>query len=218
VKAGKPAATGQQTKAAGNSKGRRKPSRTAAVTITCPPGEYAAIMGEARKNVSLSELGIPGVKVKRAITGALIMEVPGPKGPEKADKLAEKLANLFAARKGVKVARPSKRGELRVRDLDDSVTAEDIAKAVAESGGYSLTEVKVGEVKMSPVGLGTAWVQCPLVAANKLDKVGRIQVGWVKARIGALEQRPLQCFKCLERGHLRSRCPNKEDRSKACYR
>ncbi|XP_029178739.1 serine/arginine-rich splicing factor RS2Z33-like [Nylanderia fulva] len=33
-----------------------------------------------------------------------------------------------------------------------------------------------------------------------------------------LEARPLQCYKCLEGGHVRARCPNNTDRSGRCYR
>jgi threonine aldolase len=99
-------------------------------------------------------LGIPNVKVKRAITGALILEVPGSDGAEKANKLAKKMANLFANTPGVRVARPSKRAELRVRNLDDSVTAENITKAVAEIGDCSLSEVRTGDIKMFPNELG----------------------------------------------------------------
>jgi hypothetical protein len=128
------------------------------------------------------------------------------------------MANLFANTQRVRVARPSKRAKLRNRDLDNFVTAEDIIKAVAEIAGCLPSEVRTGDIKMSPNGLGTAWVQCPLVAANKVDKTGRIQVGWMIARVGALEQRSLQCFRCMEKGYVRSKCTNPVDRSKTCYR
>ncbi|XP_011860064.1 PREDICTED: nucleolar protein of 40 kDa-like [Vollenhovia emeryi] len=38
------------------------------------------------------------------------------------------------------------------------------------------------------------------------------------ARVELLEARPLVCFRCLERGHVRQQCRSKVDRSAACYR
>ncbi|XP_029159164.1 serine/arginine-rich splicing factor RS2Z33-like [Nylanderia fulva] len=63
-----------------------------------------------------------------------------------------------------------------------------------------------------------AWVRCPIKAANIVAKKAKIQVGWAQARVEILEDRPLQCYKCLEGGHVRARCPNKADRSGKCYR
>jgi hypothetical protein len=47
--------------------------------------------------------------------------------------------------------------------------------------------------------LGTAWVQCPVEAALAISRIGKIQIGWVKARAEVLQDRPLQCFRCLEK-------------------
>ncbi|KMQ85415.1 putative 50 kda protein in type i retrotransposable element r1dm [Lasius niger] len=71
---------------------------------------------------------------------------------------------------------------------------------------------------MSPNGVSTAWVKCPLAAANKIVDLGKIQIGWAIATAQLLDARPLQCFKCLEGGHVRARCPNTADRSQQCYR
>ncbi|KMQ85501.1 gag-pol polyprotein [Lasius niger] len=72
-------------------KTRREP-KTATVTVTCPPGQYEAVMREARAKIDLPTLGITGVMIKRAVTGALIFEVPGKKSSTLANKLA---VNLF---------------------------------------------------------------------------------------------------------------------------
>lgn len=34
----------------------------------------------------------------------------------------------------------------------------------------------------------------------------------------ALEKRPLQCFRCMEKGHVKAQCCGNVDRSKQCYR
>lgn len=46
----------------------------------------------------------------------------------------------------------------------------------------------------------------------------RIHIGWLSYRIEALQQRRLQCFKCLEPGHASANCRNPVDRSLCCYR
>lgn len=43
-------------------------------------------------------------------------------------------------------------------------------------------------------------------------------MGWVSARVQALEARQLQSYKRLEFGQIRARCPNTTDRSAACFR
>lgn len=61
-------------------------------------------------------------------------------------------------------------------------------------------------------------MRCPVTAANKIMEKGKIQVGWVNARVTLLDPRPLQCFKCLEGGHVRDQCKSTVDRSSRCYR
>jgi hypothetical protein len=118
---------------------------------------------------------------------------------------------------GVTVARPVKRADLRVRDLD-SITPEDVASALAEAGGCPTGEIKVGTICFSPAGLGSVWALCPLVAARKLGAAGKVRVGWEWAYLEYLTLRQLQCYRCLEIGHTRQRCTNDVDRSERCYR
>lgn len=58
--------------------------------------------------------------------------------------------------------------ERRVRDLDDSVEAKDVAAAIANATGCDPGSVKTGEIRSFCAGLGTLWVRCPLVAAKKV--------------------------------------------------
>ncbi|KMQ85265.1 gag-pol polyprotein [Lasius niger] len=199
----------------------RKKPKTAVVTVSCPPGRYEETMKEARAKLNLNSLGITGVRIKRAITGALIFEIPGKESAKLADTLATNLRKVFVGRKEVRVKRPTKMAELRLRGLEDSITPQEIATAVAINGGCEPEEVKVGDIQMSPNGISTVWVRCPLYAANKVVAADRIQMGWIGWTLVAaqlLDNRPLQCFKCLEGGHVRKRCPNNVDRSRLCYR
>ncbi|XP_067205361.1 uncharacterized protein [Linepithema humile] len=129
------------------------------------------------------------------------------------------MTDLFADEPEIRVAHPQKMREIRVSGADLSATPEDIARAVAAQGGCPLTEVKVGDIKTTVRGTKTAWVRCPLEAATKIDKVGRLQIKWFNFKVELLDARPLQCHRCLEKGHVQAKCPaGNTDRSKCCYR
>jgi len=209
------------TKGGEKKKRKRRPPATAAVAITAPKGTYCEVMARAKREIPLGDLGISELKSRRGQTGALILEIGGPDNRDKANRLAKTMADLFAKEEGVKITCPTKMAELRLSGLDpDTVTTEEILSSVVKVGDCSPTDVKVGEIRPNSRRRFTAWVKCPLSAANKIAATGRIAFSaWSTASVALLEQRPLQCFKCLEVGHVRACCPNNNiDRSGACYR
>lgn len=54
--------------------------------------------------------------------------------------------------------------------------------------------------------------------AKYLDRISRIRIGWVRARIELLEPAPVQCYRCWEYGHLKAQCRSEKDRAGRCYR
>jgi len=172
----------------------------------------------ARARVNIKDLGIPELRPRRARTGALLLEVPGADGGRKAGVLAEKLREALGDREGITISQPVKTAEMRVKDIEDSISAAEVAETLAEQGGCAVDDVKVGPIRLSNNQLGTAWVRCPLVAANKIMKRGRLTLGWTRARVELLPERATTCFKCLREGHVRAACPNDEDRADLCYR
>ncbi|XP_061719323.1 neurofilament heavy polypeptide-like [Cydia pomonella] len=200
-----------------------RPPRSAAIVLTLKPEveegktTYGDILKEARTKIDLNELQIQGVRFKRAVTGATIIEVPGAASGEKADALADKLREKLN-NEVVQVSRPTKNAEVRISGLDDSVTPEDVKEAVAKVGGCHLDQIKCGEIRQDFSGLGSIWVRCPITVVKKLTESGRLLVGWVSARVQLLDQKPMRCFRCLEAGHVRAQCRAQEDRSDLCYR
>ncbi|XP_026824278.1 formin-like protein 5 [Ooceraea biroi] len=182
----------------------RKPPASAAITLNGPEKGYAAAMAAFKADIRLEDLGIPHVRVKRALTGARILEVPGPDAHAKADKLAEGIRGVLTGGQW-SVVRPTKKAEMMVRGLEDSISANEVAAAIATAGGCSPTLVETGPIKEAPDGLGRIWVRCPAVAALKVAKQARIQIGWTRVGVVLLEPRPLQCYKCLEVGHVQQR-------------
>ncbi|KMQ86989.1 reverse transcriptase, partial [Lasius niger] len=212
-----------------------RPPKQAAIHISMPPrGEtdmdttdssgvdkkrtMGEVMQTVKGEIKLSDYQITSLRPKRTVTGGILYEVPGTDSAEKADKLAVALKALLEPR-GLRVTRPVKRAELRVFGLDDATTPEDVVQAVAEVGGCLTGDIKIGKINQSPVGrLGLIWVQCPASAAKKVVGSSPIPIGWIRARVEALEARPLQCFRCLGVGHTRAQCKEEVDRSGLCYR
>ncbi|XP_063821987.1 uncharacterized protein LOC135071971 [Ostrinia nubilalis] len=211
-----------QKKAAKAAVPKARPPKSAAVVLSIQPAgsekgaTYEKAITEAKRRVDIAELGIEAVRFRRALTGATIIEVPGAASDEKADALADKLRAIYNEEE-IRVSRPTKCSELRVAGLDDSVTPEEVAAAVAKLGGCSVEAVKVGGLRRDYTGLFATWVRCPVLAAKKVNE-GRLLVGWVAARVRLLPNRELRCFRCLEAGHVQAVCPADVDRSRQCFR
>jgi len=137
--------------------------------------ERAETMRLARARVNLNELSIKDMRPRRARTGALLLEIPGAEGARLADVLAEKLRVALAEKQGVKITRPQKTAEIRLRDLEDSVSTTEIAGSLAERGGCHPSEIQVDSIKGAINGLGSAWARCPLAAANNIVREGANQ-------------------------------------------
>ncbi|XP_047533400.1 uncharacterized protein LOC125068340 [Vanessa atalanta] len=196
--------------------------RTAAVVLTLQPEAeqkgitYAQVLERAEQNVKLEDLGINGgLKVRRAATGARVLEPPRAQ-TEQAEKLADKLRTLLD---GVaNVVRPIRKVDIKVTGLDDSVTKEKIIAAVAREGSCPAEMLRCGDISRGPGYMGMVFVSCPIAVAKKLSDAGRLLVGWSSARVYVLEQRPLRCYKCMGLGHTKALCPFSAERGGLCYR
>ncbi|XP_067204499.1 uncharacterized protein [Linepithema humile] len=198
---------------------KKRLSRTAAVTITCMDGNntYAEVLRQARSAISLDEIGIERPSVKNTITGGILLAIPGENATEKADILAGKLRNMFEETR-VKIGRPTKKSGIKISGLEDSVTQEEIIQIVAQHGNCHTSDIRCSPIRKFKGGMGMTWLQVPALTAIKLTELGKLRIGWNTARIELLQNKPIQCYRCLARGHTRSRCPpENKDRSADCY-
>ncbi|EFN89350.1 hypothetical protein EAI_07839 [Harpegnathos saltator] len=136
--------------------GRPKPPRSAAVTVMCPDGKYENFMLEARRRIRPADLEINGsLRVRRALNGAMLIEVPGLNVGASADRLAEELRKLAADKgPGYRVQRPAKLAALRIAGLYATTGAEEVAAAVALAEGCLPEEISSGEMSVSQRGIG----------------------------------------------------------------
>lgn len=167
--------------------------KTTAVTITRGKDapSYASLLRSARDKVSLNDLGIENTKVKRAVNGGIIIELPGENMTDKADEFVKKLKTAFG-KEDVVVARPTRRRKIMVTEFDESVSRFELNLAMAEIGGCPESEIKTGQIRPMRNGLYSIWLRCPIEAAIKIVEKGHIKLGWSSARVTLLKQRLLQ--------------------------
>jgi len=127
---------------AGSGKSGKKLLKRAVVTITGRPGvvSYAEILAKAREKVSLGDLGIETTVIRRAMNGAIIIEIPGPQGKQLASSLSASLAEALG--EDAKVNNPVAMGDLRIRGIDPSTTTEEIRTQLETLGGCSRRDFK----------------------------------------------------------------------------
>lgn len=150
------------------------------------------------------------------MAGSLLIQVASERNKEKADILANRMRNIVGSE--ARIARPSRKAEMKVTGIDEDTTPEEVAEAVAQEGQCDRSEVTAGAIRRNRMGLGSIWIKCPWSAAKKLNRIGRIKIGWVKARVELLEPAPVQCFRCWGYGHLKVQCRSNTDRMGRCYR
>lgn len=190
--------------------------KSAAVTITAKAEGflYADATKSARKRISLADLGIEDTRVRRAINGGLLIEVPGEGAQAKAASLMVRLKEVL--QDSATVANPVKQAELRVSGLDDSVTTEEVAYMLARMGECETAEIKIGQIRTMRNGLGSVWAKLPVGAAAKASVEGKMRIRWTVARVEVLEVRSLQCHRCWEFGHVMNVCRSVKDRTGGC--
>ncbi|XP_067204792.1 uncharacterized protein [Linepithema humile] len=172
----------------------------------------------AREKISLTELNIRDTKIKRSITGGILIEIPGEESDLKADMLLSRLTYLFKDTKGVRIRKPTKNSQLKLLGLDDSISLPEICNILSDIGKCSKDSISCSPIRFLRGGLGVAYVRCPIAAAVGILEAARISIGWTTVRVEPVDPKPLQCFRCLAVGHTYQRCPETKDRSTCCYR
>jgi hypothetical protein len=149
-------------------------------------------MSVVRREINLSDLDIAEVRPRRAVTGVLIFEIARQDASSKTSRLTEKMAGALRDIPA-KVTIPRSTVELRVTELESSITPEEVIAAVTVAGGCHPAEVSVSVIRAAPRSLGLVWLHYPLTAARKIGGSngggrdappgGKLHIGWSVARV-----------------------------------
>lgn len=199
--------------------GARKQLRTAAITIKCPEGSpnYSEMMRLLRAKIKPKEqFGINRIFTRSARSGGMVVEVPlTDDGRKKASLLAEEMRKHVPA--DVRIDCPIRKTEVRITGIDGTITPAEITSKIAELTGQPSADIRIGRVAKQGRSSSAVIAMHP-DSAIRLSNMRRIDLGWSTATIKTMEERPIQCFRCLQFGHIKRECTADEDMSDRCYR
>lgn len=198
---------------------RRKPrskhkprTRNEAIVIKADEKSYASLLRNLRSNEEFKELGEATKSVRRTRQNELLLIL------KKGTKPSSEYARLVTESVGsdeIKVRSLCSETTLQCKNLDETVTAEDLLDAITTQCLTGTLSVPV-QLRKYNQGTQTATFKLPAKIAAMVLKVGKIKVNWSVCPVSAIE-RPTVCFKCLEYGHKSWSCKG-PDRSKLCRR
>ncbi|XP_017889232.2 uncharacterized protein LOC108630443, partial [Ceratina calcarata] len=174
------------------------------------------ILTKAKENINLQELGIDSIKPRSAMNGGLLLEIPKKGNGELGPTLMNKISSLFSSG-DVNISCPKKYKELLITNLDLASSHQEINNTLRTICGDNESFI-LGPVRPNARGTATVWCKCNETAAFKLISKQSALIGWSTARFLPLENRPIQCFKCWDFGHVRNNCTSEIDMIDWCYK
>lgn len=195
---------------------KRKAPKGSVVAITGREEgfSYAEALKTARENISLDKIGIDRSRIRRAANGGVLIEITGLDSEHKADQLANQLNELIGT--NANVTRPIAKGDVKVCNIDDSVSPSEVCLLLAEIEDCPQNLIRTGDLRQQRNGMNSIMINCPLHLAIKVARMGKIRLGWSMASIELLKRRLTKCYKCWHFDHLKNTCNSVKDRQD-CY-
>jgi len=138
---------------------KRRVPKSAAVVLHCPEGEFAAAARRARSAINLEEIGIRDIRVRKALNGDLVIEIPGEEAETRAKILASRMEGVLRGTEA-KVSCPTKTSEILLRGVDALVEADEVLSALREASGLPLEGLKLVPLRPPYGGLRTSGQDC----------------------------------------------------------
>jgi hypothetical protein len=98
------------------------------------------VLTAARGSIPLDGVGVKALKMRKAMTGAVVQELSENQKREKATALAAQLARVLDPNE-VRVATPFRSAEARVLGIDISITKDEIRDTLAKEGGCKANDI-----------------------------------------------------------------------------
>lgn len=179
----------------------RKKYLPEAITIKINEGiTYADTLRKLKADVDPKSAGAEISVVRRTRSGDILVEFKKGTDTENFKKAVETAMEGKGSVKSLQKLYP-----LEIRDLDGSITKDDLIEAVKNTTGDSSLNVRIYSLREGIRGMQIAVIGVPANATDQLLKKGKIEVGWVKCRI---REKTIvqQCYKCLGYGHKAVNC------------
>ena len=161
---------------------------------------YAETVRAMKAAIDPDEIGVTVQKTEKTREGNVRIVVkerkPGAKATL-ADRIVEKIESA-------EVKMQTKETVLIIRDLDDSITKDEIKEAILGITPLG-TNAKIGDIREGSAGTFSATVSLLPEGATEILKKGRIKIGWIRCRISE-KLTPMCCYKCQAFGHYSSSC------------
>jgi hypothetical protein len=163
-----------------------------------------------RVNETLKDLGADVRSIRRTRSGEMILEL---KRETTRKGSAYKILAEQVLGEGVEVRALTSEVTLQCKNLDEITEALELTKALKDQCGIEVATTAI-KLRKGPAGTQVATIRLPEEDANLALKTARLKVGWSVCPL-AINQQPVACFRCLEKGHKSFECKG-PDRSKLC--
>jgi hypothetical protein len=115
---------------------------------------YAEVLDAARCSLLLVGVSVKALKMRNAVTGAIVLELSADQKREKASAPATQLARVLDPNE-VCVAALFRSAEARVVGIDISVTKDEVRDTLAKEGVRKADDVQLGLVHSARNGLAS---------------------------------------------------------------
>lgn len=204
----------KEHKTEGSKRKRQKPPPPDAIAVRPGVGETAAeILKTIKHDVEVDKIGAKVSTIIESKSGEIIIRLN--KKDTKRTELEDELRSKLGARAGVRGL--VKLEDVEIQDLDSVTTATDVETSIRHALGALSDDqtIQVKSLRPSYMGTQRATVRMKSTDAYKLEKAGRVKIGWVYART-RIKIRAIKCFRCLGYGHRKQFCTGIDRSDKCC--
>jgi Zinc knuckle len=188
--------------------------RPDALVIKIGEGQtYADILRKVKNDPALKPLGNNVQQVRRTQRGELLLEL---KKAAVGSPRAHKTTIEKALNDQVEVRVLRHEIQLEIKDIDEITSKSEVTQALKDQLP-SGTSAAVVTMRKAYGGTQIATISAQAQDAPKIIEKGKIRIGWTICRIRE-KCVPVQCYKCLQFGHVARHCKSKENMTGMCYK
>jgi len=202
-----------EKKAETDKRKRQKPPPPDAIAVRPVEGETTVeILKAIKHDVEIDKIGALVSTITESRSGEIIIRLNAK--DTKRTALEDELRNKLGSRAGV--CGLAKLEDVEIQDLDSVTTATEVETCIRHALGAHTDDqtIQVKSLRQSYMGTQRATVRMKSTDAHKLEKAGRVKIGWVYVR-ARIKIRAIKCYRCLGYGHRKQLC-TRVDRTEEC--